>query len=71
MSKKLADAVLSLEHGETIALKFPDRRVTIERTESDVYLINQETYRNGNWYPFQSCIKTLKELFKKWPYSLF
>lgn len=65
MSKKIAEAVLSLEQGETIALKFPDRRVTIERTESDVYLINQEKYRNGNWYAFKSCIKTLKELFRK------
>ncbi len=63
MSRKLAKAVIKLKQGETIALKFPDLRVTVERTESDVYLISQERYRNGDWYQFKSCVKTLKELF--------
>lgn len=65
MSRKLAKAVLNLDHGERIALKFPDFRVTIERTESDIYLIRQERYENGDWYQFKSCVKTLKELFRK------
>ena len=42
MSRKIAKAVLNLEQGETIALKFPDLRVTVERTERDVYLISQD-----------------------------
>ena len=42
MSRKIAQAVLNLKQGEIIALKFPDLRVTVERTESDVYLISQE-----------------------------